>query len=190
MTEEWRDIEELKGQYQISNLGRVKSLYRKFMIKDKRGFKRTVTVNEKILKLQIDKKGYQVVKIAKKTYKVHRLVAIAFIPNPDNLPQVNHIDGIKTNNYIDNLEWVNNSENQLHAYKIGLNKPSEKAGRKRRKVCQIDLNTNKIINIFDSIAEVEKYFNNENLNITEVCNGKRKSCLGYGWKDYEEGDEI
>ena len=190
MKEEWKDIEELKGRYQISSFGRVKSLYRRFMVMDKRGYKRTVTVREKILKLQIDKKGYEVVKIERKTYKIHRLVALAFIENPNNLPQVNHIDGNKTNNNIQNLEWVTNSENQLHAYKNGLSVHSEKSGKEKRKVCQLDLNTGKIINIFNSIAEAEKYFNNKNMNISGVCNGKRKSCLGYGWKDFEEGDEV
>lgn len=72
------------------------------------------------LKATITKKGYLNIKIKGKTYKVHRLVALAYIPNPQNLPQVNHIDGNKSNNQDSNLEWVNNSENQLHAWKTGL----------------------------------------------------------------------
>lgn len=72
------------------------------------------------LKATITKKGYLNIKIKGKTYKVHRLVALAYIPNPQNLPQVNHIDGNKSNNQDSNLEWVNNSENQLHAWETGL----------------------------------------------------------------------
>lgn len=76
---------------------------------------------KKELKTQIDKKsGYKRIKLNGKSYKVHRLVAEAFIPNPESLPQVNHIDGNKLNNHIDNLEWCNNSYNQKHAWDNGL----------------------------------------------------------------------
>jgi hypothetical protein len=72
------------------------------------------------LKTQIDKKGYERVKLGRRSVKVHRVVAIAFIDNPHNYPQVNHINGIKSDNRVDNLEWCNNSQNQIHAYKTGL----------------------------------------------------------------------
>ena len=114
MEEIWKDIEGYEGLYQISNLGRVKSFPRKG----------TQTKKEKILKEKRDKKGYCFVSlnnVGAKPYKIHRLVAQAFIPNLENKPQINHIDGDKTNNRIDNLEWCNNSENQIHAYKKGLN---------------------------------------------------------------------
>lgn len=88
---------------------------------------KTVTdTPQRILKQQVSKgtKGYCLVTLGNgKTAKVHRLVALAFIPNEDGKPQVNHIDGDKTNNQIENLEWCDNSENQAHAYSKGLSKP-------------------------------------------------------------------
>lgn len=108
----WKDIEGYKGLYQVSNLGRVKSLNRTV----KRRNHYDLTLKGKIKPLHLDKKGYQRVQLSKdcklKTFKVHRMVAIAFIENKYNKPQVNHIDGIKHNNNVDNLEWVTNSENQ------------------------------------------------------------------------------
>lgn len=76
----------------------------------------------KKLKLSKNQDGYKVIKIKGKEYKVHRIVAMAYIPNPENKPQVNHKDGVKSNNKVSNLEWVTNSENQLHAWKTGLQK--------------------------------------------------------------------
>ena len=108
--EEWKAIAECNGQYHISNHGRVKSL--KFG-------------KERILKPSLIGKGYPAVSIcySKKKQKcelIHKLVAFAFIPNLDNKPQVNHKDGNKLNNHIDNLEWVTIKENIQHAWNTGL----------------------------------------------------------------------
>lgn len=108
--ETWEPIKGYEGFYAISSKGRVKSFHN-----NKDG---------KILKLSITKFGYNRLELnlrgnAKK-YPVHRLVAIAFIDNPDNKREVNHIDGNKLNNCVKNLEWVSPSENQLHAFEIGL----------------------------------------------------------------------
>lgn len=117
----WKDIKDLPN-YQISNLGRVKSKERitNVGIKNVKQIKR----KERILKLFHNKKGYTqaVLYVDKKPYpvKIHRLVAEAFIPNPENKPQVNHIDGNKQNNRVDNLEWCTCKENMEHSYKIGL----------------------------------------------------------------------
>jgi len=76
--------------------------------------------NNKLLKGHINKKGYTKVYFNKKLISLHRLVALTFIPNPNNYPQVNHKNGIKSDNRVENLEWCNNSMNQIHAYFIGL----------------------------------------------------------------------
>lgn len=96
-----------------------------------------INKNNKILKPQNNGKGYLFIRLRNKSkFYIHRLVAINFIPNPNNLPQVNHIDGNKVNNTLSNLEWCNNSLNQIHARKLGLNK-----GRKYlRKLNKEDIN--------------------------------------------------
>lgn len=115
----WKDVAGYEGYYKVSNLGRVKSLERKVKF---RTFKKLV--KSRILTPRISDSGYYTVNISKdgkgNMKYLARIIAIAFIPNPDNKPQVNHIDGNKINNCISNLEWVTNAENQKHAYKLGL----------------------------------------------------------------------
>ena len=105
--ENWKLVDEPyklkpKGKYYISDKGNFYS-----------------TFSNKCIKAQKDHKGYLYVEIGRKKYKVHRLVAKYFIPNPDNLPQVNHIDCDKTNNCVDNLEWCDNRYNYEHSLKTG-----------------------------------------------------------------------
>lgn len=101
------------------------------------------------------KKGYLRVELEGKGFCVHRLVALAFLPQIKGKTQVNHIDGRKDNNKVDNLEWCNNSENQKHAYKIGLHRISPNAGRKKKKVGKYTLD-NKLIAIYNSLSEATK----------------------------------
>lgn len=130
-SEVWRNIDGYEGFYKVSNLGRVQSLNRVVAHKDGAIHK----YPSKIIRPYISK-GYHYVQLHTKgsyVHKiVHRLVAEAFIPNPMNLPQVNHKDGNKANNYTSNLEWCTASENEKHAYREGLKrKPywmSEKVG--------------------------------------------------------------
>lgn len=118
--EKWAKIDGFKN-YLISNHGRVKSISRKTKHSDGK----ITTHKERFLKLAPNKKGYLCVRInegaKKKTLKPHRLVALAFIPNMENKPQVNHKDGNKNNNNESNLEWVTNLENMQHCNKLGLN---------------------------------------------------------------------
>jgi hypothetical protein len=115
MKEEWKDIEGYYGYYQISNFGKIKSLPRVLKNRIKK---------ETILKQNINNHGYVALALTiyskSKRFLVHRLIAEAFIPNPEKKDQVNHINGIKTDNRIENLEWNTSSENNNHAFNIGL----------------------------------------------------------------------
>ena len=117
----WKDIKGYEGMYKVSNLGRVMSIRRK--VNGPRGYK---TIKQKILKIGKNNFGYSTVTLSKhgKSHRkqVHRLVALAFIPNVNNLPQINHIDGNKSNNVVENLEWITNRDNVIHAYNMGLKK--------------------------------------------------------------------
>jgi hypothetical protein len=131
MEEIWRDIEGYEGLYEVSNLGRVRSLG--CIIKLRHNC--TMMREGKVLKLD-NRNGYLYAGLSKKGVLkgvgVHRLVAKAFIPNPNNLPQVNHIDANRANNHINNLEWVTCSDNHKHAFKLGNrnSKGSKNAGSK------------------------------------------------------------
>lgn len=109
----WKDIEGYEGYYQISNLGRVKSFH-----KSKVGV---------ILKQSTGTFGYIFIELnlrgCAKKFLIHRLVAFSFLHNTQNKKEVNHIDGDKSNNHVSNLEWVTSSENQIHAFNTGLQKP-------------------------------------------------------------------
>jgi hypothetical protein len=111
----WKDIEGYEGYYQISDIGEVKSLPKEHRY----GLK-----TEKILKPKGDKDGYYRVSLCKngkvKDFKIHRLVAINFIDNPINKPTVNHINGKRNDNRLENLEWATHSEQNYHLYKMGL----------------------------------------------------------------------
>ena len=177
MEEIWKDIKGYEGLYQVSNLGMVKSL------------NYHLTGRIKKLKLVKNAQGYMVVTLHKgkeiKVQKVHRLVAETFIPNSNNLPQVNHIDGNKENNNVNTLEWCTSSENQKHAYRTGLNKP--RYGRENhlsKKVIQYDLNMKEIAR-YANAREVERQLGYENSCITSCCRKETKMSYGYIWR-YEK----
>ena len=108
---------------------------------------------------------------------IHRLVALKYIPNPNNYPQINHINGIKDDNRVENLEWCTPQENTIHAYKNKLSKI-------QKEVVQLDKNNN-IICIYNSIREAERLCNLDGSTISKVCKGKNKTCGGYIWR-YKE----
>lgn len=134
--EEWKDIRGYEGFYQVSNMGRVKSLG---------GQCGTVYRKERIRTKSLTKDGYERVRLirngADKTMRVHRLVAEAFVPNPDNKETVNHIDGNKLNNVASNLEWTDRSEQMQHAYRLGLKTSISGAHNSNAKLTEEDVRT-------------------------------------------------
>lgn len=164
MQEIWKDIEGYEGLYEISSLGNVRR-----------------APSGRILKQNKNSYGYSHVGLSKegkvKMICVHRLIANAFIPNPQNKPQVNHIDGNKSNNSISNLEWVSQKENIIHAFKTGL--------RKTSKINQYDLNGN-FVKTYDTITEAGKNFSNisnrPNANISCAIRNKSATAFGYIWR--------
>ncbi len=157
--EEWKIIKNYSN-YMVSNLGRIKSI--------------RLSKFDFLLK-QSNKDGYKVVKLKRKTFRVHRLVALTFLPNPKNKPSVNHINGNKKNNTLSNLEWCSYSENMFHAYKIGVKKPTTK-----QKVLATNLINNNII-IFDSCYEAARILGGQQSNIYNCCIGLRKTHKGYSF---------
>lgn len=134
MEEIWKDVPEYEGYYQVSNLGKVKSIKRTVKYKDGRIFK----YPSKILKPIKDTRGYLQVGFnvsgAKSNHRIHRLVAETFLAKPKiDLISVNHIDGVKINNKLDNLEWVTYSENTKKGYNMGLFEKSREVARERWK---------------------------------------------------------
>ena len=176
-TEVWKDIKGYEGRYQVSNLGRVKSLER--IIIKKNGVKQTI--RERILKIQTDKDGYLQVSLYKgsgkmKTFKVHRLVCEAFHENPENKPCVNHIDEDKTNNTVGNLEWCTYKENINHG-----TRNARSAEGQSKSVGQYTTD-GKLIKVWQSAMEIERQLGYSHGNISLVARGKLKTAYGYVWK--------
>ena len=114
----WKDIEGYNGLYQVSNKGRVKSLQR--VVQRRNG--RSIPIKEKIIAFHLHKHGYHQVRlwnVKSKLCTIHRLVANAFLPNPNNYPVVMHLDNNPANNFVSNLSWGNQSINMLHCVKSG-----------------------------------------------------------------------
>lgn len=180
----WKDIPDYDGKYQISNYGRVKRLKRNVFV---RVLGKTVEISTpKILKLNLVKSGYLYITITanntKRTLKIHRLVAEVFIPNPNDLPEVNHIDGNKENNCVDNLEWCTHKENIQHALKNNLlNDRSGNNNANCKKINQYDSDGN-FIKLWNSIYEITKETGFERHGITRCCTSKSKTYKGYIWK--------
>ena len=170
-TEIFKDIEGYEGFYQVSNEGRVRSLERVV----EHSYSGIRTIKERILKPGKNRDGYLHVNLCKdgslKMHRIHRLVAEAFTPNPENKKTINHVNGIKADNRLENIEWCTNSENQLHAYRTGLNYHADNTGKPKRSVKQIDRQTGSIIATYESIMEAEQRTGVNNSDISKCCKG-------------------
>lgn len=180
MKEIWKDIPNYEKCYQISNLGNVKSLKR--TIKQFNGHKIiSKTIQEKNLTPRKTPNGYLQICLckngAKKTCSIHRLVAKTFIGESDL--QVDHVDGKKQNNKLDNLEYVTNSENMQRAFKNNL------VTLKKNEINQYDLEGN-FIKTWYNAGFIERELNLDHSNIIKCCKNKRNNCGGYIWK-YNQG---
>ena len=203
-----------EGYYEVDNLGRVFSVDRIIRVNDN-GRIYDKPVHGAILKQTNHSRGYKTVALTKygktKQEYVHRIVASAFIPNPDNLPAVNHKDEDKTNNFVDNLEWCTVSYNNTYGektkkqaekirgiphkedhkekisnslkeyYKTHVSASTGRKSEKRKPISQFDLDGN-FIREYPSIHEASDEAISRRRNITAVCNGKRKSAYGYIWR--------
>lgn len=143
-------------------------------------------ITGKVKSIRVNKRGYPIVDLYsdgnRRTERVHRLVADAYIINPDNKPQINHIDGNKMNNNVDNLEWCTASENMVHAFEKGLSTPSRgmlgrsnpNAGRPGKPIRIIETGEE-----FNSITECEKAINGNNRHICDCLSGRQKTHRGF-----------
>ena len=176
MEEIWKPVKGYEELYQVSNLGRVKSLERI----DCHGQPR----KEKILRYGINK-GYCYVTLCKNgkhtTFLVHRLVAEAFIPNPNNYPQVNHKDENPSNNCVENLEWCDQKYNSNYGTRNKRIFEKTTNGKLSRPVLQYDLEGN-FIKEFPSTQEVQRELKIYQTSISACCRGKLKTAYGFKWK--------
>lgn len=175
MEEIWKDIKGYEGKYQVSNMGRVKSVER--IRKGKSGS--NVYVPEKLLKCKNDKDGYKECALCsgthkkQKSYRVHRLVAEAFLPNPNNYPIINHRNEIKSDNRVENLEWCTNRYNMIYS----CGKP----------IIQFTKD-GEFVQKWDCITDAKNNLQIKGSVISKCCRGEYKTVKGYKWgyaDDYE-----
>lgn len=179
LQEEWRDIAGFEGCYQVSNIGRVRSLTRTILVKLSNGKVYPRISTGRILRQKKDKDGYLLVGLGKLfTRKVHRLVAESFIENPNKFPIINHKDEDKTNNNVGNLEWCTIEYNNNYGT---FRDKSAKAHQKA--VIQLDKNGN-VISWYSSLMDAEEALKIKGAStpICRCCKGKIKQAYGFKWK--------
>lgn len=175
-SEIWKPIKGYEGIYEISNKGRVKSLYREVRVSEYS----YMVIEEHFLNGKQMKSGYIQVSLSKdgkvKQPLLHRLVAEAYIPNPHNLEAVNHKDENKQNNNVINLEWCTAKHNVNHA-----TGPERRAEKRRKEVLQI-ADTGEIVETYNSIREAANATGANESHIGSCCRGKRKTAGGFIWQ--------
>lgn len=176
----WKDIQGYEGLYQISNYGRVRTVDRVSFQKHWQGGESKYLHKGKIRTPHMRKNGYFSINLVKdrkqKTFNIHRLVALHFIPRVEGKEYVNHIDADKTNNHVSNLEWCTQKENIQYAYDNGTKTPPHE-----RKISQFDMDGN-LLKVWKSETEIERVLGIYQANIYKVCKGLRKQAGGYKWQ--------
>ena len=163
MSDVWKAIPGYEGKYEACSDGRVRSLF-----------------NDKILRPSVNQGGYYHLSLSCKDHRVHRVIAETFLPNPLGLRDVNHKNGIKTDNRVENLEWVSHSDNELHKiYK--LKKPGKLLKPMRRVICLENGKT------YESVSAACRDLKIKTSHIGEACAGKISQTCGYHWR-YADGD--
>jgi len=171
MIEEWKHIDGFNGKYEVSSLGQIKSLFVKYG-------------KERILKPNTNKQGYLTVSLSKhseiRTYRVHRIVASVFLDNPENKLHVNHIDGNKLNNTVQNLEWATPLENMTHALENELVNNKNEKNKRSRVVLQSTMD-GVLLKEWPSLGEIKRSLGFHHANIIKCCSGKFQSMYGFKW---------
>lgn len=175
--EEWRDVIGYEGLYQVSNKGNVKNLNWRAI-----GRERLLSPLENV-------DGYWTVDLYKngecRRKRVHRLVAEAFIDNPNGLPVINHKDENKHNNAVENLEWCSVRYNTIYGKSLNNmldSRTTRGSSNRRRKVVGTSLKDGSVIE-FDSVSDANRFFTGISMgaNVGACARGLRKSCYGYVW---------
>jgi len=177
----WKDVPGYEGYYKVSNLGNVKSLDR--IVPHPRWGRQFW--KGRIIKSSLDKYGYPRLSLRKynkaKFFTIHRLVAVSFIPNLENKPQVNHRDGNKTNNNVINLEWVSEKENVNHAYDTGLHRGRRGIESPHSKVVYQYSLEGKFIDKYYGCCEANRLTGIDRSSISLAVNGKSNKAGGFIW---------
>lgn len=174
VVEIWKPIVGYEEFYEVSSLGRVKGLDRRVKNKNGERFAKGV-----IKQTKLNNNGYEIISLFKngkeKTYLIHRLVAQAFIPNPNNFPEINHRDEIKTNNRLDNLEWCDRKYNRHYGTRI------ERCAKKHCKPIVQLSKKGDLICVFESAAKAGEKLNIDRRSLSKCCN-KQKTAYGFKWQ--------
>lgn len=182
----WKDVVGFEGLYKISNYGRIIACERKIH-REKYG---SYTIPQKFLKPTYDKDNYLKTAFRNREgerfyFRVHRVVAEAFLPNENNLPEINHKDGVKDNNYVGNLEWCTTKYNINYSYNK-LGRKGQNGGMNRR-VQKINPKTLEVISEYESIREASESVGSKSTAINNCLNGRTKTSFGYIWRFVDEG---